>query len=282
MVRKKAAKKSTRAKKAKVEKLTPEEEAGISEIAKRISSMKKQKASVKEEKQTSSITFTMQDVDDFLKSHKKKTARKTKKKKKNDSANQKIIQSQPEAPKKVKKVSAASLNDILGIGAAPVIGSRKVKNEGSVPQKFKKYYELLIDLRNHLSDDLALHTQETLNTSGKEDSGDLSGYGQHTADAGSEAFDRDLALNMVSSEQDALKEVEAAIDRIFEGSYGVCEQTGQAINHDRLMAVPFTRFSLMGQQDFEKNSKRKREEDGQVFEDSGDDIPLFTELDPDA
>ena len=87
---------------------------------------------------------------------------------------------------------------------------------------------------------------------------------------------------MVSSEQDALKEVEAAIDRIFEGSYGVCEQTGQAINHDRLMAVPFTRFSLMGQQDFEKNSKRKREEDGQVFEDSGDDIPLFTELDPDA
>lgn len=287
MVRKKAAKKTTgvkvkkrAAKKSK--KLSAEEEASINEIAKRISSLKKKKQEKTESQKSSAILFTMDDVDEYLKSNETQKKKKSSQTAQKTNASKSKVETVSEAPKKAKKVAAASLDDILGLTPSVTKTAKKIKTEADVPKKFLKYYRLLIDLRNHLSEDLAFHTSETLKKSGKEDTGDLSGYGQHMADAGSEAFDRDLALNMVSSEQEALKEVEAAINRIFDGTYGICEQTGESIKEERLLAVPFTRFSIAGQQEYEKSSRKRRDSEGQMFEDSGDDIPLFTELDPDA
>ena len=66
----------------------------------------------------------------------------------------------------------------------------------------------------------------------------------NSSDAGTETFDRDVALSMVANEQDALNEIEDAIDRIFDGSFGVCQETQKPIKKNRLKAVPFTRFSL--------------------------------------
>ena len=62
---------------------------------------------------------------------------------------------------------------------------------------------------------------------------------------------------MVSSEQEALKEIEDAIERVFKGSYGVCEITGETISAERLEAVPFTRFSLEGQRQHELTRRRR-------------------------
>jgi RNA polymerase-binding transcription factor DksA len=99
---------------------------------------------------------------------------------------------------------------------------------------------------------LGQHSEETLKRSAKEDAGDLSGYGQHMADAGTDTFDRDFALSLVSSEQEALSEVEAAIKRVHAGTYGICELTGKPISRDRLLAVPFTRYSAEAQKELEK------------------------------
>ena len=287
MVRKKTAKKKTtpKAKKRaakKSKKLTPEEEASINEIAIRISNLKKKKQEKAESQKASAIQFTMDDVDAFLKQNNSKAKKKISQAAQKTNTSKSKVETVVKAPQKAKKVAAASLDDILGLTPSVTKNTKKIKTEADVPKKFLKYYRLLVDLRNHLSEDLAFHTSETLKKSGKEDTGDLSGYGQHMADAGSEAFDRDLALNMVSSEQEALNEVEAAIQRIFNGSYGMCEQTGEKIKDERLMVVPFTRFSLEGQQEYEKSAKKRRNNEGQMFEDSGEDIPLFTELDPDA
>ena len=82
--------------------------------------------------------------------------------------------------------------------------------EQKVPRKFKVYYDLLIELRNHVYDELDLHTRETLKKSNKDDSGDIASYSQHMADEGTDNFDRDFALSLVSSEQEALAEIEAA------------------------------------------------------------------------
>jgi RNA polymerase-binding transcription factor DksA len=73
---------------------------------------------------------------------------------------------------------------------------------------------------------------------------DTPGYSVHMADAGTDSFDRDLALGLVSFEQEALYEVEAALKRIDDGTYGVCELTGRLIPWRRLQAVPWTRFSI--------------------------------------
>ncbi|MFZ9748101.1 MAG: TraR/DksA family transcriptional regulator, partial [Opitutaceae bacterium] len=92
-------------------------------------------------------------------------------------------------------------------------------------------------------------------------------------------FDRDFALSMVASEQEALSEIDAAIKRIHDGSYGICEISQKPIAKERLLAVPFTRYSAEAQKDLERNRHRTRtqaglfgemgEEGGKVMEDSG-------------
>ena len=68
-------------------------------------------------------------------------------------------------------------------------------------------------------------------------------FSTHLGDAATDTFDRDLTLSLVSFEQEKLYEIEAALKRIDDGSYGVCELTGQLIPRVRLDAIPWTRFS---------------------------------------
>jgi len=71
-------------------------------------------------------------------------------------------------------------------------------------------------------------------------------------DAGTESFERDFALNLVSDEQAKLAEIAEAIERMKRGTYGVCEQTHEPIPPQRLRAMPQTRYSLEGQQQLER------------------------------
>lgn len=90
----------------------------------------------------------------------------------------------------------------------------------------------------------------------KEDSGDLSSYGQHLADAGSESFERDMTYNILSNEKETLAEIDEAIKRIKNGTYGICEVTGMPIPDERLSAIPFTRYTKEGQERKELEQKR--------------------------
>jgi RNA polymerase-binding transcription factor DksA len=158
-------------------------------------------------------------------------------------------------------IKAASLADILGFN--PMKAKQPSFDDSeSIPEKFRRYYKLLIELRNHLTGQIDTHSEETLKRSSKDDAGDLSSYGQHMADAGTDTFDRDFALSLVSSEQEALSEVEAAIKRIKDGSYGICEITEKPISKERLLAVPFTRYSAEAQKNIEKNRMRSRTQAG--------------------
>jgi RNA polymerase-binding transcription factor DksA len=181
-----------------------------------------------------------------------------------------------EKPAKPNHVKAASLSEILGFNPkrAHAIEADETRD---VPEKYKRYYKLLLDLRKHLTEGIERHSEETLKRSSKDDSGDLSSYGQHMADAGTDTFDRDFALSLVSSEQEALTEIDAAIKRIHDGTYGICEITQKPIAKERLLAVPFTRYSAEAQKDLEKNRYRSRtagglfgelgEEGGKIMDD---------------
>ncbi len=170
---------------------------------------------------------------------------------------------------KPQHVKAASLADILGFN--PKKGKpADLISDKDVPEKFKRYHKLLHDLRAHLTEGIERHSEETLKRSAKDDSGDLSSYGQHMADAGTDTFDRDFALSMVASEQEALSEIDAALKRITDGTYGVCEITQKPIAKDRLLAVPFTRHSAEAQKDLERNRHRSRGQAG-IFGEMGED-----------
>jgi RNA polymerase-binding transcription factor DksA len=186
-----------------------------------------------------------------------------------------------EKPHKPNHVKAASLADILGFHPSKGKPRAAMVPEDEVPEKFRRYYRMLLELRAMVLEKLGEHTEETLMKSAKDDSGDLSGYGQHMADAGTDTFDRDFALSLVSNEQEALAEIEAAIKRIHDGTYGVCELTQKPIPKERLLAVPFTRYTAEAQKDVERHSHRSQQRGG-LFGDAGDEEGGGKMMDDDA
>ena len=173
-------------------------------------------------------------------------------------------------------IATASIADLLG-GSNPFRkGEGFVDESKQVPEKFRRYYRLLVDMRDALHKGLAFHSEEALKKSGKDDAGDLSGYSQHLADAGTDTADRDFALSLISNEQEALKEIADAIERMKKGSYGTCEITGKPIPAARLIAVPFTRYSLEGQKELERNRRAHRRRGGNPLGEIGDEVGFGT------
>ncbi|MFU8847726.1 MAG: TraR/DksA family transcriptional regulator [Opitutales bacterium] len=224
---------------------------------------------------SASIVFSFEDVERLMaaKKHEPKDEAKVAKtpaKKAAPAIRPKIVEVE-EKPQEHRKLGAASLADILGFNPSEKKKNTALSND-EVPPKWKKYYKLLIELRVHVRDEIDLHSAETLKHSNRDDSGDLSGYGSHQADAGTDSFDRDFALSLVSNEHEALNEIEDAIQRIKNGTYGTCEVTGKPIPAARLTAVPFARYSVEGQAEYEKNLRRKVDRGGStgLFGDTSD------------
>ncbi len=214
-----------------------------------------------------SVSFSLDEVKAIAKTTKtKKEAAETKKVEKKVDKTAEIEAKLAAA--KPARVAAASLADILGFN--PTAGAKAVYNDPKkVPEKFRRFFKLLIELRTLLTGQIDQHSEETLKRSSKDDAGDLSSYGQHMADAGTDTFDRDFALSLVANEQEALAEIEAAITRINKGTYGVCEVNGKPIDKERLLAVPFTRYSAEAQKELERNRHRVRTQAGLLID--GDD-----------
>ncbi|MDZ4199819.1 MAG: TraR/DksA C4-type zinc finger protein [Kiritimatiellia bacterium] len=107
-------------------------------------------------------------------------------------------------------------------------------------------------------DEIKFLTGENLNKNQREAAGDLSNYGLHMADQGTDNFDREFALNLASNEQDVLYEIDEALRRIDAGTYGLCEQTGIPIESERLKVLPYARLSRTAQEELERKNKPRR------------------------
>jgi len=114
----------------------------------------------------------------------------------------------------------------------------------------------LLDLRDHFLDQMQSVAQDSLRS--RAENNEASAVGQHQADAGSDAYEKDFALSLLSAEQDALYEIEEALKRIEVGTYGVCEMSNKFIPHARLEAIPFARFTVECQQQLEKENRGRR------------------------
>src|SRR5689334_2487278 len=133
-------------------------------------------------------------------------------------------------------------------GRKPRAATRDVVSPPSRPEKiepkWRNHFNRLVELRDHL-----LNRQTSLAQTAIEENPQFS---THMADAATDQYDRDFALGMLSSEQDAVYEIEAALDRIRNGTYGVCELTAKHIPHARLEAIPWTRFTAEAEQQLER------------------------------
>jgi RNA polymerase-binding transcription factor DksA len=120
----------------------------------------------------------------------------------------------------------------------------------------RKQKQKLLQLRDAVVDSMAGVAQGTLRS--RAEGSEASAFGMHQADAGSDAYDRDFALSLLSQEQDALYEIDEALKRVEIGTYGKCEMSGKPIPHARLEAIPFARFTVECQSQLEKQSKATR------------------------
>ena len=120
----------------------------------------------------------------------------------------------------------------------------------------KRQKERLLQLRDTMLDSMMGVAKDNLRS--RAEGSEASAFGMHQADAGSDAYDRDFALSLLSQEQDALYEIDEAIKRIDAGTYGACEMSGKPIPHARLEAIPFARLTVECQSQIEKQQKLSR------------------------
>ena len=163
----------------------------------------------------------------------------------------KKVSSKKAAKKPTRKVSAKKAS--ASPRAALLTGNN---HDRKLSPFVRKQKEKLLQLRDAMVDSMAGVAQDTLRS--RAEGSEASAFGMHQADAGSDAYDRDFALSLLSQEQDALYEIDQALKRIELGTYGVCEMSNKAIPHARLEAIPFARFTVECQSQLEKQSRASR------------------------
>ena len=144
------------------------------------------------------------------------------------------------------KSAAATSAAILGRPVAKASAGPDLKK---VKPEWHKYYLHLLELREQLV--------RQMNGLAEESAQEMAGYSLHMADSGTDNFDRDFALSLLSSDQDAVYEIEEALKRIERKTYGICELTGKPIPRARLEAIPWTRFTVDAQAQLEREGALK-------------------------
>jgi DnaK suppressor protein len=169
------------------------------------------------------------------------------------------------AAKAAKKVAPAAGKSMKANGARKDFGPANAAHEILATKNHKQQKldpfvrgqkEKLLNLRDAMVDSMAGVAKDNLRS--RAEGSEASAFGMHQADAGSDAYDRDFALSLLSQEQDALYEIDQALKRIELGTYGVCEMSGKPISHARLEAIPFARFTVECQSQLEKQNKASR------------------------
>lgn len=108
----------------------------------------------------------------------------------------------------------------------------------------KKKEEILEEIK-HLSEGILKKSQ-------KDAAGDISGYTFHMADVATDTYDREFSLGLASNERNFLYELDDAMKKIHEGTFGICEDCKSLIPKTRLKAIPYARLCIRCQEKREK------------------------------
>jgi DnaK suppressor protein len=106
------------------------------------------------------------------------------------------------------------------------------------------YRDRLRELRARLRGDVDQLANSALNKTRSETNGDLSSMPIHMADIGSDNFEQEFTLSLMENEEGTLDAIEAALERIDSGAYGLCEECGVKIPKARLLAIPYAPFCV--------------------------------------
>lgn len=110
--------------------------------------------------------------------------------------------------------------------------------------EMKRFKSLLENMRRQVIGQMNQLERDNISKSQRESSGDLSSYAYHMADLASDSFEREFEMSIASHGSETLQEIEDALERIEDGSYGKCEDCSKQIGARRLEAVPHARLCI--------------------------------------
>jgi DnaK suppressor protein len=121
-------------------------------------------------------------------------------------------------------------------------GAKPKKNQAGIsPKELEHFRDLLLAKRRELVGDMSSMEREALrSTTGS----NLSNLPIHMADMGTDNYEQEFTLGLVEKDRVLLREINVALAKIQDGSYGICEGTGKPIGKARLEAKPWARFSI--------------------------------------
>jgi RNA polymerase-binding transcription factor DksA len=183
-------------------------------------------------------------------------AKKVTKKKTAKKAPSKKVTKKAVAKKAPAKTTAASkkapVNKVKRIKRIPI---ETLEAKEVTPRKVFKVKEIaefkdrLLTLRERVSGEYSTLSRDNMAANQRDPS---------LSDQGTDTFDREMELNMMGSEQEVLFEIDAALRRIEKGTYGICELTEEVIPKERLMALPYVRYTVQAQSELERGRARFR------------------------
>ncbi len=162
----------------------------------------------------------------------------------------------PARPTVVHKQPARSASKPDG-AAKPAVPAKKGDDRLSA-QDLKHFEARLLEERAKIMREMGHIESTILKVNPKDAASELSGYSFHMADAGTDSMEREISFDLASKEGRLLREIDDALRRIYNGVYGICEVTGEAIARTRLEALPWARHTLAEQERFEKEQRAGR------------------------
>ena len=144
----------------------------------------------------------------------------------------------------VKKAASVAVSS----GGVPLTG-KIARNKHFKVKELREQLNRLLLLRERVSGEISSISRDSLSPTDRDPS---------LSDQGTDTFDREFALKQLSSEQDVLFEIDAAIRRLEDGTYGICEISNEPINIERLQALPYVRYTIATQSELEKGHNTYR------------------------
>ncbi len=184
----------------------------------------------------------------------KKVPAKKKAASKKSPAKKKAVAKKTPAKKAASKKSPAKKKAVAKKSSKPhrtegTLSGKIGRNKYLTKKQLKEQLNRLLDLRTRVTGEILSINRDSLSQNERDPS---------LSDQGTDTFDREFALNQLSSEQDILFEIDEAIRRIENGTYGICEMTNEPINIERLETLPYVRHSIKAQSELEKGHHRYR------------------------
>lgn len=131
-----------------------------------------------------------------------------------------------------------------GAQAQPGLNSGPLPKSPLVPEDVERFRLLLLAKRRELLGDVNHMEDEALRRTRSDAAGDLSMMPIHMADIGTDNYEQEFTIGLIANERDVLKAIDSALQRITEGTYGVCLATHKPISKARLDIKPWASFCV--------------------------------------